>query len=88
MKTRSIFWQGKNIRVDIDMWEIIYSLLQHGYKTRGCCCGHGKYPMSIIYQEGHKFYELFSGAYIPRIRNFYVKDKQGIFYIPESIKVR
>jgi len=52
--------------------------------TFGCCCGHGKYPMTIILKNVHgEFYEAFSDKIIPRKRKFYKKDKQGYYYIPE-----
>ena len=87
MKTRSVFWGGRNIRVDVSMWNLVFSLLQHGYKTRACCCGHGKYPMTVVYEQDGQPYELFSGKIILRKRNFYYKDKQGIFHLPEVPKI-
>ena len=85
---KTICWSGKFIRVDKSMWSIIYSLLQHGYKTMACCSGHGRYSMSIVYKEGQLFYELFSGYTIPRSRNFYRQDKKGYFYIPEIDRMK
>lgn len=61
-----------------------------------CCCGHGKYPMTIIVKEGIDmpigqnnlivFREIISQKIIPRTSRFYVRDKQGYYYIPEVIK--
>ena len=56
--------------------------------TRACCCGHGKYPKTVIVEKTDvngevTNYELISGKVIPRKRNFYKKDKQGYYYIPE-----
>ena len=46
--------------------------------------GHGRYPLTIIYRTADgRFYELFSGKQIHRTRNFYKKDKNGFYYIPE-----
>ena len=54
--------------------------------TFACCCGHGKYPMTIILKNiNGEFYEVFSGKTIPRKKRFYKKDKQGYYYIPEVI---
>ena len=62
------------------------------YKTLGACCGHGKYPMTIVVTavgnyDGRETYsvpiEYFSQIEIPRKRNFYKRDKKGIFYLPE-----
>ena len=51
-----------------------------------CCCGHGKYPMTIIIEgiNGNHF-DLVSGVSIPRKKRFYKRDKQGYYYIPEVI---
>jgi hypothetical protein len=63
------------------------------YKTLACCCGHGKYNMTIVVKarcqpskrRGLAF-ELLSCQYIPRKRRFYKRDKQGHYYIPEAIE--
>jgi len=60
-------------------------------KVIGSCCGHGKYPLSIVikYKTGMdgkwkwKIKEMISDTEIPRTRKFYKKDKQGYYYIPE-----
>jgi len=51
-----------------------------------CCCGHGKYPMSIIIKDKLGIYELFSEKEIPRKKRFYKKDKQGVYFIPEAVE--
>jgi hypothetical protein len=58
--------------------------------TLGACCGHGKYPHSLIVK--HPSYsddvrlEIFSHKIIRRKKRFYVKDKEGYYYIPETIE--
>jgi len=57
------------------------------------CCGHGKYPLTVIVKEGVDmpvgqknrivYREIISQKIIPRTRNFYKRDKQGYYYIPE-----
>ncbi|KKL85456.1 hypothetical protein LCGC14_1954610, partial [marine sediment metagenome] len=37
-------------RIDPCMRDLINALKQQGIETLGCCCGHGKYPMTIIYR--------------------------------------
>ena len=56
-------------------------------KVLACCCGHSKYPMTIVIEDiNHDYkYELMSGLYIGRKRKFYKKDKHGYYYIPETI---
>ena len=57
------------------------------HKILACCCGHGKYPMTIIVGLGENLrYDLVSGKYITRKKKFYKKDKQGVYYIPEVQK--
>ena len=56
-----------------------------------CCCGHqkelnGKYPMTIVIKDKLGVYELFSGEEISRRSKFYKKDKDGYYFIPETIK--
>lgn len=50
-----------------------------------CCCGHMRYPMTILIRDNmsRKVFELMSGKTIKRTRNFYRKDKKGYYYIPE-----
>jgi len=50
-----------------------------------CCCGHGKYPMTIICKGVNRNYELLTNITIPRTRNFYRRDKLGYYYIPETL---
>ena len=51
-------------------------------KTLASCCGHGKYPMTIIV-KGNPNFELMHDIEIKRKSRFYKKDKQGYFYVPE-----
>ena len=57
-------------------------------RTLGSCCGHGIYTMTIVVKDRYSPhpYELLSGKDIPRTRNFYKRDKQGYYYIPEVNK--
>ena len=72
------------IRVDECMKPLIDFLWREGIDTRACCCGHGKYPMTIVVWDGAEGYtEIISGIEIPRKKRFYVKDKKGFYFIPE-----
>lgn len=54
------------------------------FRTLGSCCGHGKYPMSIVCKSPFGFnVDICSGKIIPRKRRFYIKDSKGFYYIPE-----
>lgn len=79
--------------------ENLKGLLPKDRKIVSCCCGHFRYPMTIVIQntlkkhEGVEMYpinyfipwDLVSGIEIPRKKKFYKKDKQGYYYIPEVI---
>lgn len=82
--------KGLHNRIDKCMKNLIKFLNRIDIETYGSCCGHGKYPMTIV-SMGHlngeeHYYELLSGIDIPRTRKFYKKDKNGYYYIPEVIK--
>ncbi len=57
------------------------------FQIMACCCGHGKYPMTIIVRglDGFTF-DLISAEEISRKKKFYKKDKKGYYYIPETLK--
>lgn len=77
--------------IDPCMQPLLQSLsgrLYEYYKTLACCCGHGKYPMTLIIKHDDSKYpiEIFSNKCIPRKKKFYKKDKEGYYYIPETIE--
>jgi hypothetical protein len=79
----------KNSRIDKCIKPLIENLSWLGIKTVACCCGHGKYPLSIVVRwsnKKHDYVEMVTGASIPRKRKFYKKDKKGYYYIPEAMK--
>ena len=79
-------------RIDPCMKLLIKSLNDSGCKTLSCCCGHGRYPASIIVDayvtSSLAKLEIFSGIFIFRKKRFYKRDKQGYYYIPEVIKCK
>jgi len=73
-----------NVRIDKCMRKLIKNLKTYtNLEIVGCCCGHKKYPLTIIIKFDEEFLDLVSGVIIPRKRNFYKKDKQGYYFIPE-----
>jgi hypothetical protein len=58
-----------------------------GIETLACCCGHGKYPMTIVvrHQNGDPF-DICHYKFIPRKKRFYTKDKYGYYFIPETLE--
>jgi len=77
---------GKMIKVDDCIVDEIYKWMNFGFVTLGSCCGHGKYPKTIVVKDNRMGLEVFSGKIIPRKKRFYRKDKNGFYYIPEAIK--
>ncbi len=56
------------------------------YKVIACCCGHKKYPMTIVYENGKgNIWELISDIKMTRTKRFYRRDAEGYYYIPETI---
>ena len=77
-------------RIDPCMRVLIGNLNELGIKTLACCCGHGKYPMTVVVDAGVKIgrvvpLEIFSGMVLPRKKRFYIKQKSGDYVIPETI---
>jgi hypothetical protein len=63
------------------------------YKVVASCCGHGKYPHTIVITAKkipligiYHAWEIFSGTPLQRKRKFYKKDKEGFYFIPETIR--
>ena len=80
--------------IDFCMRNLIKLLNDMGFKTFACCCGHGKYNMTIVGasevyvgkgKDELEYYDLVSMKVIPRKRNFYKKDKSGYYFIPETL---
>lgn len=69
--------------IDSCMAVHINALRREGYNTLACCCGHGKYPETVIVGFRDKAIEIYSMTTIPRTRRFYKKDEDGYYYLPE-----
>ncbi len=69
------------------MVDLIKYLNNANIPTLACCCGHGKYPTTIVVRIhpacGNYPIELLSMTEIPRKRKFYKRDRWGYYYIPE-----
>ena len=78
-------------RIDPCIKQLIRYLNIQGITTIASCCGHGKYPMTILVRttDTGEGYDIVSGTYIvKRKKKFYKKDKQGYYYIPEVMEAR
>lgn len=86
-KTTEVIIEGKSISVDSCIAKEVGEINKKGHiKTLGSCCGHFKYPKTIIVEikETGTIVEYYSGIIINRKRNFYYKDEEGIFRLPEQ----
>jgi hypothetical protein len=72
--------------IDPCMRNLIYFVKEIAhYETFACCCGHSKYPMTIVVKskvDGRPI-EILTKTPILRKKRFYKRDKQGVYYIPE-----
>ena len=80
--------EGKSISVDSCIADHVKRINEEhkgSLITLGCCCGHGKYPSTIVVKGliSGIICEFFSNIVIPRTRNLYYKDNEGIFHLPE-----
>jgi len=84
-----------NPRIDVCMREFIDWLnMHHDIKTLLCCCGHDRYPETIVIlnKELNLVYEYYTGITLshgvrPRKR-YYKRDPAGYYYIPEISAVK
>ena len=88
-ETKEVIIDGKSISIDSCIAEKIEAInLVDGFRTMGSCCGHGIYRPTIIIERSGVIYEYYSRTLIPRKRNFYRKDSNGIYYLPEVRTIR
>jgi len=83
------YHKTSNTRIDKCMRHLCGFIEKHTvYKVKACCCGHNKYPATlVIHMIGFDtLIEVFSNTIIRRARNIYKRDKEGYYYIPEIIK--
>lgn len=87
--SKKIYINGKLVKVDKCLAKVIIFINDKTpLKTLGACCGHSRYPLTIIVRSslGENF-EFISQKVIPRKKRFYKKDSNGYFYIPEVVNV-
>ena len=58
-----------------------------GVKTLASCCGHGKYPTTIVIKIGTRILEFYSRKKlsIKKRNRYYKKDSEGYYFIPELL---
>jgi hypothetical protein len=58
------------------------------FRTLGSCCGHDIYPPTIVVAGDSGIHlEYYTRKLIPRKRNFYRRDANGIYFLPEIPKL-
>ena len=68
----------------IDILNVKKEGLPNYLRVVGSCCGHGKYPPSIIVRNHlGQTWDLISNTTIRRKTRFYLKDSKGYYFIPE-----
>ena len=80
-KHSTVMFSG--FRIDPCMKDKMAVLSALRIPTLACCCGHSKYPETIVVSSPKGIYELNTSIKIPRKKRFYRKDKDGVYYIPE-----
>jgi hypothetical protein len=70
-------------RIDPCMRKEILDMQSSGITTLASCCGHGKYHKTIIIKTPIGPMEYYIQIPISRKKRFYMRDKNGVFYIPE-----
>src|SRR4030042_311467 len=88
--TRNAIIRGKRVRVDHCLKHLIENINGPYLHTLGSCCGHHRYPMTIVaYSDADapgRIFDICSGIDIPRRKKFYKLDKKGFYFIPEVSK--
>lgn len=78
--------RGKSVRLDPCLRARLEGLNRTPLVTVASCCGHGKYPETILAKDiNGRVYDWNSKTLIPRRRRFYLKDSEGFYYVPEII---
>lgn len=86
---KEVIIDGKSISIDECIADKVKELNNGNYRTIGSCCGHGKYPPTIILQARYEKqrctsfgekplrYEYYSGKIVNRKSRFFKIDENG-----------
>ncbi|MDH3324495.1 MAG: hypothetical protein OEL89_02560 [Candidatus Peregrinibacteria bacterium] len=79
-----------NPRIDKCLKEIIQLINKSlHFRTIASCCGHGKYPTTIIIKaKNGVIFEFFTCILLRKRKKnrYYKKDLEGYYYIPEVLE--
>lgn len=87
----AVFQNGKAIKVDACLENLLVVVSRlHYYRGRivASCCGHGRYPRTILFRLRGEVRDLRTRRTIPRKRRFYQKDEEGFYFVPEILDGR
>ncbi len=77
-------------RIDPCMRPFIELLQLGGAKTLSCCCGHGRYSTTVVFEyEGQALAVAYRAKFpsvaviLHRKKRFYKRDSDGVYFIPE-----
>ena len=77
-----------NPRIDKCMKEIVDKInKERRYKTLASCCGHNKYPKTIVVKEREtgNIFEYYTKIQlqVKKRNRYYRKDNEGFYFIPK-----
>lgn len=89
-KNRLTLQNGKTVRIDACISDLVLHLNSEVTHTVASCCGHGKYPVTILCCESphSPVFDYCSGEQLERRYRFYKRDKEGIYFVPEMKELR
>ena len=79
----------RNPRVDACLGDIIKGIRKEGFVPVASCCGHGRYPMTVVVKRPDgRMMEYFSMAPLQRKKRnrYYTRDSKGHYYIAECVE--
>lgn len=87
--TQEVIIDGKSISIDSCIANEVAGINKRGIlHTLGSCCGHDVYPATIIVRTCEsQVVEYYTTKRIPRKRNFYRRDANGMYFLPEVIEL-
>lgn len=69
-------------RLDSCIADLIVDMNNEGVKTIASCCGHGIYPITIVYRALGEVREFRSGVIFPKNRKYFYKmDSKGFYFL-------
>lgn len=82
-------YKSSNTHIDKCIRSLVNFLSGNHWLTVASCCGHGKYPVTVVIKyDEYTYKEVFTFTVIPRTRRFYKRDSEGYYFIPELVNSR